>query len=400
MNSKRLIGYFSLPLALTAIVYILCLKAATLPKSWILPLQYSSYAFFAIGMLMALRFNKSKVFFLCLLLGLSQLSLTRDFPVFLFINRLPGIFAALCFFIPINIFLFSILKERGIFTPWGQLKFGLIALQALLLWFLLNAKSKGFYSLIFAKLIKLDTAHILSLSQISVLLFILVFLFLCVRLYRKPSLMDSALLGTVLLTFFGLVMKNRLLGLNLFFAAAGHLLTIGIIEASYFMAYRDELTGIPGRRALKEALLKLGNKYSIAMIDIDFFKKFNDTYGHDTGDKVLQMVASRLGQVAGGGKAFRFGGEEFTILFPNKSKEEVLPVLEELRKDIAKQKLSYKKKRTVEGKERYIEKQLGVTISVGVAEKNEKLKDADEVMQAADKALYKAKKNGRNCVCK
>jgi len=166
------------------------------------------------------------------------------------------------------------------------------------------------------------------------------------------------------------------------------------------MAYRDELTGVPARRALKESMMKLGGKYSIAMIDIDFFKKFNDTYGHDTGDKVLQMVASSLEQIAGGGKAFRFGGEEFTILFPNKTREEVIPELEELRKDIAKQKYNYRKKKKVTGKDKVISKQLGVTISIGVAEKNENYKTAEEVLKAADKALYKAKKNGRNCVCK
>jgi diguanylate cyclase (GGDEF)-like protein len=181
---------------------------------------------------------------------------------------------------------------------------------------------------------------------------------------------------------------------------AGLILIIGVVEASYFMAYRDELTGIPARRALKESMMKLGGKYAIAMIDIDLFKKFNDTYGHDAGDEVLRMVASSLGQVTGGGKAFRFGGEEFTILFANKTKDEVIPHLEELRKDIAKQKHTYRKKKKVNGKDKTVTKQLGVTISIGVAEKNENCKTADEVLKAADKALYKAKKNGRNCTCK
>jgi diguanylate cyclase (GGDEF)-like protein len=147
-------------------------------------------------------------------------------------------------------------------------------------------------------------------------------------------------------------------------------------------------------------MMKLGGKYTIAMIDIDFFKKFNDTYGHNTGDEVLQMVASSLGQIAGGGKAFRFGGEEFTILFANKTREEVIPYLEELRKNIANQKHAYRKKKKVAGKDKVVSKQLGVTISIGVAEKNENYKTAEEVLKAADKALYKAKKNGRNCVCK
>jgi diguanylate cyclase (GGDEF)-like protein len=212
--------------------------------------------------------------------------------------------------------------------------------------------------------------------------------------------MDSSLIGVVIMTFIGLLLKSKFLGLNLFYAMAGLILIIGVIEVSYFMAYRDELTGIPARRALKESMMKLSGKYVIAMIDIDFFKKFNDTYGHDTGDRVLQMVASNLAQVAGGGKAFRFGGEEFTILFANRTKEEAIPQLEELRKIIAKQKHDYKKKRKVNGKDKVVSKQLGVTISIGVAEKNENYKTAEEVLQAADKALYRAKKSGRNCVSK
>lgn len=85
------------------------------------------------------------------------------------------------------------------------------------------------------------------------------------------------------------------------------------------MAYQDELTSLPGRRALKEYLLKLGSEYTIAMFDIDHFKKFNDTHGHDVGDQVLRMVASKLATVSGRGKSFRYGGEEFTLVFSEKS---------------------------------------------------------------------------------
>jgi len=85
------------------------------------------------------------------------------------------------------------------------------------------------------------------------------------------------------------------------------------------MARREWL---PSRRALIERLPSLGRRYTVAMVDVDHFKNFNDTYGHDAGDQVLRMVASRLGEVSGGGTAFRYGGEEFTILFPGKGGKE------------------------------------------------------------------------------
>ena len=181
---------------------------------------------------------------------------------------------------------------------------------------------------------------------------------------------------------------------------AGLILVISVVETSYFMAYSDELTGIPARRALNESMLKLGGKYVIAMMDIDFFKKFNDQYGHNTGDEVLKMIASNLLKVKGGGKAFRYGGEEFTILFPNKTQREVIPYLEELRENISNERYIYRKKRKIDGKEKILSKGLSVTISVGVAEKSDRYRSSEEVLEAADRALYRAKKKGRNCLSK
>ena len=72
-------------------------------------------------------------------------------------------------------------------------------------------------------------------------------------------------------------------------ATSATILVFSIIEASYVMAYHDELTGLPSRRAFNDARLQLEAPFSVAVVDIDHFKKFNDTYGHDTGDDVLCM---------------------------------------------------------------------------------------------------------------
>ena len=70
------------------------------------------------------------------------------------------------------------------------------------------------------------------------------------------------------------------------------------------------------------------------MLDVDHFKKFNDSYGHESGDQALRLVASRLSHITGGGKAYRYGGEEFAIVFPNKSSEEVFVYLDRMRRVI------------------------------------------------------------------
>ena len=114
-------------------------------------------------------------------------------------------------------------------------------------------------------------------------------------------------------------------------AVAACILATSIIENSYLLAYHDELTTLPSRRAFNDALLRLQDPYSIAMVDIDHFKRFNDTYGHDTGDQVLRLVAASLARVTGGGQAYRCGGEEFAILFPGKTTSDVVDHLEQLR---------------------------------------------------------------------
>ncbi len=192
---------------------------------------------------------------------------------------------------------------------------------------------------------------------------------------------------------------------TLYLASAGFILVIGVIETSHFMAYRDELTGLPGRRALNESLAKLGSRYAVAMLDIDHFKKFNDAHGHDVGDQVLRMVASKLAAVSGGGKVFRYGGEEFSVIFARKSLDDALPHLEKLRETVAsarfiprgKNRPKRKPKKPVAQKTKA--RALSVTISIGVAEKAGGKTAAAEVIKAADQALYRAKKAGRNRVC-
>jgi diguanylate cyclase (GGDEF)-like protein len=184
------------------------------------------------------------------------------------------------------------------------------------------------------------------------------------------------------------------------------ILVAAVAHEAYQMAFRDELTGLPGRRALNERLQRLGRTYVIAMADVDHFKKFNDTHGHDVGDQVLRLVASQLRQIGGGGKAYRYGGEEFTLVFPGKTLDECLPHLEQVRQAVEQYRLHLRDSQQrpqsdKQGRQRRAGKgasEVSVTISMGVAERGIQHAAPEDVIKAADQALYNAKSAGRNCV--
>ncbi|TMX46863.1 GGDEF domain-containing protein [Vibrio sp. Hep-1b-8] len=215
-------------------------------------------------------------------------------------------------------------------------------------------------------------------------------------------LYSSALLASTTFVFFHVPHISSTM-----FSLAGILLLVYLLSASYELAFKDTLTDIPGRLALESDLRHLGRRYTIAMLDIDHFKSFNDTYGHDTGDDVLKLVASRLQLVGGRAKVYRYGGEEFTVLFKGKLADEAKDHLERLRTSIESYEMALRdqdsrpKSDKLGSKKRgpkKNEESVNVTISIGVADSSE-TKDVSTVMKSADEALYKAKKSGRNQVC-
>lgn len=251
-------------------------------------------------------------------------------------------------------------------------------------------------------------------SQISLVALIVAFVFLVVRCVVSHKQVDAGFAWALAAVACAFTSGGVGRTADSYIATAGMLLLVSLVETSYRMAYHDELTGIPSRRALNTASATLESSYAVAVLDIDHFKKFNDTYGHDTGDEVLRMVARRLTEVTGSGRAFRVGGEEFTILFAGKRLDEVLPHLEQLRGRIEESIFRLRgpdRRVSARGPERRLSSTLSsksrpflsaagptdlkVTISIGVASSRENA-SFQETLERADRALYQAKKNGRN----
>ncbi len=163
------------------------------------------------------------------------------------------------------------------------------------------------------------------------------------------------------------------------------------------LAIRDGLTGLFNRRhfedILKSEVLRSNrHKHPVSLIflDVDYFKHYNDTHGHPMGDAVLKNIARILqSRVRATDYVFRYGGEEFIIVLPYTTKQAAKNLAEDIRVSIA----SYP---FVHGDQ---QPGGGLTISFGISESPEDGMDAETILQRADDALYRAKENGRNCVC-
>jgi diguanylate cyclase (GGDEF)-like protein len=156
----------------------------------------------------------------------------------------------------------------------------------------------------------------------------------------------------------------------------------------YYEGYKDPLTQIYHRKYLYDILIKkLGRDYQLFMIDIDFFKKVNDTYGHNVGDYILQEVSNRMQLlIRDEDSLIRYGGEEFLIYTTQLNPTQCLDFAQRIRESIAKTPIKYK------------EIECQITISIGVNAKASSTEKFDDMLKKADDALYKAKLAGRNCV--
>ncbi|MCX2977533.1 GGDEF domain-containing protein [Candidatus Marimicrobium litorale] len=314
-------------------------------------------------------------------------------------------YLALSFALPVMALYLLLLPERGIWNLQGliaALGFILLGLACIELgpWIL------GINDAAISYTPNLNDVYMLSKSAsiLAGLTALVGVVLLCIR----NEEIEAALLGAILPVYIALAFLHvEYISVSMCIAASLSL-AWGLLRSSYSMAYRDELTGLPGRRALNERLKMLGKSYSIAMIDVDRFKRFNDTYGHEVGDEVLKLVASRVRSIKGGGTAYRYGGEEFCVVFPRKTVEATLEPIEKIRDGIASYNMSIRNrsKRPARMKEgsrlrgatRLGSDQVSITISAGVAARSPEHPDPDSVLSEADKMLYKAKRRGRNRV--
>jgi len=412
MNTLRSFANMLLPwslllLAAWAVQKEELVRAATSPYA-----IYFFYAALVAALLESWYHDQSRVLSVAIAIGLSVWG-WRTLPEEAHLARL-----AIIVLLPLNFVLFQWLGDRGALSLNGLFSLALVGAQVPVIGWLSSARPAPVRRLLYwgepasdAGWTWLPRTETISFSIALVVLLWLAF--------RRQSRVQQALPWILVAVFLAFNQRGGPESLFLYAGTAALILVVAVLEHGYQLATRDELTGLLGRRAFNRVIEQLGRRYAIAMCDIDDFKQFNDLHGHEGGDQVLKMVASMIAKVEGGGQAFRYGGEEFAIVFAGCSAEDAEPFLETLRQEIANRRFVLRGSNRPKKKPRQQPPAtqagrsarpgapahavvghdgVAITISIGLAEQSKRNSTPQLVLEAADKALYQAKESGRNCV--
>ncbi|HUF19253.1 MAG TPA: GGDEF domain-containing protein [Burkholderiales bacterium] len=324
-------------------------------------------------------------------------------------NRLVAgtVYGALCIFVPANLAIYALTRERGALNAYGLRRLALIIFECLVV-IAVIAESNYLIAqaLYWSRHESGIEAKALAMPPIGIVAIAFAFVTAAACAWFRTSVVDAGLAGAIAAFVIACSAPFSPEVFSAYTTTAGIILMFAVLHDSYRMAFHDELTGLPGRRALNQRLMGVMGHYTIAMLDVDHFKSFNDHWGHAVGDQVLKLVASRLRRIERGGTAYRYGGEEFAIVFPGRRLDDVLPALEKLCNAIAAHRFLIRQSRRQrksqpappESPSTEPRKWDHVTVSIGVAESDEHLPTPEDVLKAADRALYRAKSGGRNRV--
>lgn len=367
--------------------------------------DYAAVAVIAAGLLTAWRFHAVRSMAGLLLFAATALAFSNSNSGAQLAPQTHALFPALTLLLPLNVAALLLVEEFTLALQPLTYWLGLMAAQTAMLALTCSGNASVFWRWLINRP---SWWPPMAVGPIVAAAFVVVTVVLLFKFAKDRRPLDAGLAWSMLPSLLACLSTGQTR--TAYLAAAAVAITISITETSYQLAYEDELTRLPGRRAFNQTIAALDDEYSIAMVDVDHFKKFNDTYGHDVGDQVLRMVASRLANVAGDGRPFRCGGEEFAVVFPGKKAEEAVEYAEQLRQSIEQtafmvrgpdRSLRRRDERRYRHSARHLHNQkvgTSVTVSIGLAQPRAAEDDVQKVIEAADKALYAAKERGRNRV--
>jgi len=397
------------PAAIVLVTGLLVAAGPKLPPTLAgLPALGPYVALFAAGAI-ALWFNRGRAFIAAMSMFCAYAGYRYAIDVGPFAAKV--MYTALVVIVPANILAALVQPERGVFHHHSHRWLLVIIAEILIVLWIASAGRSNLSGVAWIGVFDHWALNSPPTPLVGRLLFAAAFAAAMWRSHPRPPAvqpraLDIGLAGALAAFFIAAEWGASPALFSAFMTAAGAVLFVAVLQETHRLAFVDELTSLPGRRALNERMAALGPVCTVAMADVDHFKKFNDVHGHDIGDQVLKLVAARLAQVEGGGVAFRYGGEEFCVVFDGRTADEALPHLEAIRASIESYKMAVRSderpRDAVTGSRlrgaTLPPQMISVTISIGVAGRASLDEKASAVVKAADKALYRAKQGGRNRV--
>ncbi len=314
------------------------------------------------------------------------------------------IFAATAVLLPLNLLAFSILKEEGTTTMRGGIRILAVLIQPfLLLWLCAPERRDLAAALEMPYLPWLPTAWT-PLPQAALVAFAVAGLLHLVRFTLRRDPLDAGAawaLGAAFLAYHGARFGWRPTN---FFAAAGLILFVALIQSCYQRTYRDDLTGIAGRVAYQEATSQLGKRFAVAVLSIDQLKAYGNAHGKAVAEQILKSAAPKVQAACQRGHVFRVSGEELTMLFSDQTALDALVALDNVRKTVGQMSLFLRGRDRVWEDSRGTsrpggrDRELPVTVSIGVADSSPDSESFGAVIKSAYRALYEAKAAGGNVV--
>jgi diguanylate cyclase (GGDEF)-like protein len=389
---------FVLPDGLLVLAALGFLRPGGLPNV-ILPLEQAfAYLVLVVGVLLGLYVRHSRILFAMLFLALADralLHLASGAAASADVGRI--MFNAVALLLPLNLLALSLISERRLLISREFVRLILVLLQVFFVSWIGLPEHAAIAATLESSFIDPRYTAWTPIAQPALLALGVALVLQAARFmsYRNP--VDRGFFWALVSVFLALHGTRAGWSPTNYLATAGLILIIAAYAEIYQSTYYDQLTGMRGRPYWDQALANLGRRYAVALIDIDGMKRANDVYGYAVGDQILRMVSSKIAHVPGDGKAFRFDGNRFAMIFHDKSATEVAPHLEELRKAVAASPVTLPARRHLFRKADQ-SVQIPVTVSIGAAERDERRVIPDQVLKAAEVALARAKHDGRNQV--
>jgi diguanylate cyclase (GGDEF)-like protein len=401
----RTFSAFFIPGGLILLAAIGFLRPQGLPAWLHQPIAAFPYVVLAFGLIFGWYLSHVRMIFSLLALALADCAL-HLFPV---MGSDPSplnqaIFSITAFLLPLNLLAFFILKDNTTSTIRSAISLIVVLVQPVLVLWLCMPEQQDFVAVFQLTYVSGISTSWTRIPQAALLMLFVAGLMHLVRFTMKRDPFDGGSAWAITAVF--LAFHSQQLGWQStnFFATAGLILFVSLIQSSYQRTYLDDLTGIAGRLAYDEATAQAGKQFALAVLSIDQLKTYANIHGKSVAEQILKLVAPKVQANCQGGRVFRISGEELTLLFTNQSAVETLVALEQVRKAVEMVALYLRGRDRVWEDRRGTkspgsnDRELPLSVSIGVAGKSDESATLNLVIKSAYRALYDAKAAGGNVV--